>query len=1172
MRLLIVIFALFIIFCNLHSEIRINEVCSSNSQSYFDEDMQSPDWVELINTSDTALSLAGYRISTNNNFDKAWTLQDTVLQPEAMMLLSCSGKNSYSNGALLVRASGMGITPYVLNDAFRYEYFEIKGDFDIRVRIKSLRDAELFGNAGLVFKEDLTDVSRFAAVLGLVDIRVVNMMLYRDIPGEYPKSDYFVETANYPNKYLGLKRQGDTIYSIIYDKEWYPCQKKSLYFPVQSSQQYIGLAVSAYSNEHYAEACFDELALDGKKIDYNELKTIEMNCPSPGKRYISKEYNTDFKIDRAGSVLYLWNRAGTLIDTLAIPPLPRDCSFGRFPDGSDKFYFYDKPSPCGKSTIGYTGITKMPTLDTESGIYPAPLTVKFGQFDDNTTVFYTTDGSEPDSSSQLAFSGQELYIDSSQVIRARAFKPSFLPGAIMTKSFIIGEDTKLPVLSLSGDPKSFFNPDTGFFAPGSVYWENKMPVSFEFWDKTRNISYSSDASITRHGSTGSAQPPCSMKFYSNSIFGDSKFKVKFFGDSPLNTFNKFVLRNAGQDKVQAYLRDGLYYVFTKDMGNVSSPEYQPVIVYINGKFWSLMNLRAHLNEEYLAEKYKLPIESISIMKEGGRLKYGACRTYMELIDSLPYLDLSDSADYSFVDNRCDLENLADYMAVEFYSGHEDFPDLNRRFWNSIASDKKWKWLLYDLDLSTDISVNSSWDNKKFESVMQQCDSSDFNFRFSCLFKGLLDNTNFRTLFLNSVADLLNSHFLPGTLYYKIDSTANLIKNDIPRQRELWKETCVDWDEHIERIKLFTQLRPDFFRNSLAEYYSLDCISNLYLKINKAGSGKIIVNRITVRDTSWNGKYFCGVPVRLQAIATEGRKFEKWDISDSSLASQTSLTDSVISVLLPDSVEITAFFSKSYNKYDSLIVINEIMHKAAKKADCGDWIELYNPSSKPLVLSGWTLKDDDDNHIFTFANNDTLKPDEYLVICNDIAKFEAIYPNVSHHRVELGFGLSASDAIRIYDAKNTLADIVDYDENPPWDLNVDGSGFSMELISPELDNALAENWQTSYIKGGTPGRKNSVWSSIGDLIYPAFQNVRIFPCPVKSSINIEINLPETQLCSIEIRDIFGRVVFAEKQNYFNMGHNRKTIDISNIYSIQNGIYNIIINGNKATFSSKFIVLR
>ena len=131
---------------------------------------------------------------------------------------------------------------------------------------------------------------------------------------------------------------------------------------------------------------------------------------------------------------------------------------------------------------------------------------------------------------------------------------------------------------------------------------------------------------------------------------------------------------------------------------------------------------------------------------------------------------------------------------------------------------------------------------------------------------------------------------------------------------------------------------------------------------------------------------------------------------------------------------------------------------------------------------------------------------------------------------------------------------------------------MELISPELDNALAENWQTSYIKGGTPGRKNSVWSSIGDLIYPAFQNVRIFPCPVKSSINIEINLPETQLCSIEIRDIFGRVVFAEKQNYFNMGHNRKTIDISNIYSIQNGIYNIIINGNKATFSSKFIVLR
>ena len=50
---------------NAGASIIINEICSSNKRSLVDENVGSPDWIELYNSSESEINLAGYALSDN---------------------------------------------------------------------------------------------------------------------------------------------------------------------------------------------------------------------------------------------------------------------------------------------------------------------------------------------------------------------------------------------------------------------------------------------------------------------------------------------------------------------------------------------------------------------------------------------------------------------------------------------------------------------------------------------------------------------------------------------------------------------------------------------------------------------------------------------------------------------------------------------------------------------------------------------------------------------------------------------------------------------------------------------------------------------------------------------------------------------------------------------------
>ena len=218
-------------------------------------------------------------------------------------------------------------------------------------------------------------------------------------------------------------------------------------------------------------------------------------------------------------------------------------------------------------------------------------------------------------------------------------------------------------------------------------------------------------------------------------------------------------------------------------------------------------------------------------------------------------------------------------------------------------------------------------------------------------------------------------------------------------------------------------------------------------------------------------------------------------------------------------------SSSLNSPDSL-VINEINYNASLDFDPGDWVELYNPMDHPVNVSGWVFKDEDDLHAYTFPSGTEISSGGYIVIANDMTAFHNLFPAVTNYVGSMGFGLAGGgELIRLYNNTGTLIDTVNYDDVAPWPTRPDGQGATLELLSPDLDNALGQNWKASGINThGTPGAANSVNVGFEEFVAAEKLTLTIYPNPIQTTATIRIN---TSLAidggTLEIYDLAGQKV-------------------------------------------------
>ncbi len=799
---------------------------------------------------------------------------------------------------------------------------------------------------------------------------------------------------------------------------------------------------------------------------------------------VKNEIHTDFKLSSSGEEAVLFDPDGDVVDYLRYREQEADISYGRDEKGE---FAYMVPTPKDPNGVGMKVIERAgePVFDKEGGFYKGEITVALTSEDPQERIYYTLDGSIPSKDSYLYES--PIVLKENTVIRAIGVKDGVFDSKVVTKTYFIDENSTLPVVSLTVDPKFLFDDEIGIYtvgkngAPSGGCFGPKMANYFQDWERAATVEFyenngslgfKTDAGVEIMGKCSRTVPQKSFAIKMKSKYGNDKLEYKLFKDEKIDEFEDFILRNSGNDWGKSMLRDAFMQTLIKETTDIDHQAYRPALVFLNGKFWGLYNIREKTNKAYLKEHHK--VKKVDLLENNRKVLEGDKEAYDELMDFIKEHDLSDDAAYNYVASKIDIDEYIDYEIAEMFFGNWDWPGNNIRYWRERKDSGVWRWILYDTDFGFALRESVAGVEYNLIDIATASDGPGWpNPPWSTfLIRNLLKNQNFKDKFVEKFMTHLNITFKPDRVKNILNELASVIEPEIPRAYARWEEVHLegdvngyytnytdvnDWYNELEKMRNFADERPGVIVKQLREKFSIDA-ELVSLKINSSKFGGVKVDGIRVFG-DFNGTYFKGQKVVLEAVADEGYKLLSWGGYDSD--------ENRIEVVLDSNLTLSPSFTLAN---PPKIVINEFNYKSAKDFDTGDWVELYNNSDEDVDLSGWILKDDDDSHQFIFPDGLVLPARDYLVVCEDSEKFSSLFPDVDNYIGDVPFGFGKkSDAIRLYNKDGILIDSVFYDESWP---DASGNGATLELLNPNSDNSLKENWRESNATAhGTPGSEN-----------------------------------------------------------------------------------------------------
>ena len=588
-------------------------------------------------------------------------------------------------------------------------------------------------------------------------------------------------------------------------------------------------------------------------------------------RTATTELHTNFKIKSDGEIVTLFNPNGIPADGFEPIVLSEDMSYGRLADGTGNIGLLTAPTP-GATNNGQHFIHEM-NISHSSGFYPDAFNLSITSPD---SVYYTTNGSAPTPYSaylespfhvssifpnslslipttylpfeegqwpneEFGFQAPENEINKAVILKARSFRNGVATSEIYARTFFVkNPDYSLPVFSIITDSLNLFDFDSGIYVTGTQldstrmsetgnYYESskdwERPAYIEMFEKNGNLSFSDRIGLRIAGNGTRSMPQKSLRFYWRDEYGNEKIDYPFFTERSYYKYKRLVLRSSftywywSGGKNTLFQDDILHTILFKSEANLDVQLSRPSLVFINGEYWGIHNMRESHDNHYLSALSGIDKDSIDII-DGDRLtvEEGSSGDFLALMEFIQSNDLSVASSYEYVLSKIDLENYMDYFIAETYFGNLDWPVNNVKIWKSQRQNAKWRWLLFDLDGAIPDNLPDP-----FEFLDDTTETQAY------ILNKLLTNHSFKEEFINRYVFHLRTTFHPHRIEEFIDNFKTMYAKEVGEHIERWgnPKDYQSWENSCTHFQNFIHERPCVIKSILKQRFGMKEIDDFF---------------------------------------------------------------------------------------------------------------------------------------------------------------------------------------------------------------------------------------------------------------------------------------------------------------------------------------------------------
>jgi hypothetical protein len=928
---------------------------------------------------------------------------------------------------------------------------------------------------------------------------------------------------------------------------------------------------------------------------------------------LGEELHANFKLSKEGETLSLYNHLGVLQDRYDSVLMKTDVSYGRPSQQAQQLAYFDQPSPgSANNTTAYPSLLEPPQLSHQSGFYADHLQVTLSHNESGVTFRYTLDGSEPSQyspvyGSTMTFVNRENddnvvseiptnpgfdypfpgydedrantrgwlppveKVNKTNVLKVKAFKTGYLESESVAATYFINPETSnrynLPVISLTAEMSDFFSDETGIYVYGTSGAEGNYNEHGREWERLTfmqyfendgSLAFEQQLGVRIHGGGGRHSTIKNMRMYARDEYGKSSLKYKFFSNSGIKEFKRFMVRGPGH-RPDCAPRDDLADLLIQNL-DMDVQHIQPVIVFLNGEYWGIHTIKERFDQKYLELKYGKKDDDYVIMRNRGTLdsgEEGDDQPYIDLLDFVATSDMSQMENYEYVKTQLDIDNYLNYFTSEVFMGNVDWVNTNIKFWRYKGFDKstsglngldgKWRWFMFDFDL---VFGGSCKDITPTVNVLRNAFDPDYE-EGSLLARRLKENNQFVYDFVNRMCDRMNSTFSENNFLLRLSEIDQMLSPHMLEHVKKWRYPSVSetlagremevpsleqWNFILEGLQVYPAERKRKIIDHMQEQFLLSDTIHMKLDVNNLSMGNIQVNSLFINEFTdgvtadvfpWHGTYFQNIPFTVIAVPKLGFRFVEWE--------ETGETLDTLTLDLDFGMNLTAVFEEDPDfVFTDALYINEFMASnqstITDEFDAhADWIEIFNPNSTPIDISGFYISDDKLNpykYQFDRGSHSTIIPPYgyQLIWCDDRSERGIFHANFKLDSSGEDIVLTAPDS--------SVIDELSYGEqytDVSFGRDQDGS-FSWKFFQKPI--------------GPTPGATNNN-ASIHELTN---NHLLIYPNPVKRGKKVYFN----QYSDVKLYNLLGELLFEEKH----------TTSL-NTQSLNKGVYMVKLNENSNT---------